>query len=192
MPGCVKSWGEACRFISLAIPADTGLPAYSLEPQRFSILFDMPTQVITVRRPRRRWFAVPRAFPDWLRSVWTALFRTAASKLELAVLSPVDSDVTNVSLFPQLTWDAKGAHLCVGCDLCIRVCPSRCLTLETEGKGRGLRVTRFELVHGACIGGGLCDEACPEDAIEMAARSRVEPAPLSGRPGVADLLTKRS
>ena len=49
-------------------------------------------------------------------------------------------------------------------------------------------MTRFELVRGACIGCGICDEACPEGAIEMTAAARVEVAPISGRPVLFDLL----
>jgi len=45
-------------------------------------------------------------------------------------------------------------------------------------------------VEGACIGCGFCDEACPEKAIELRAGLLVELAPISGQPGVTDLLDR--
>jgi ferredoxin len=148
----------------------------------------MPTQVVVLKRSRRSLFAAPRALPDWLRSVWAALFRTPAIVDPAGSTSPWAKDSP---LFPELVRDANGSHRCVGCDLCVRVCPSRCLLLGTEGEGAGLRVTRFELVRGACIGCGICAEACPESAIEMTPAARVEIALISGGPDLSDLLSAK-
>jgi len=148
----------------------------------------MPAKVIVVQRPRRSLFAGPRALPDWLRSIWAALSRASVGDADIAEAESAGARSICVPLFPQLAFDASGSHRCVGCDLCTRVCPSHCLSLETDGQGAGLRVTRFDLAFGACIGCGLCGEACPEEAIQMAPGVRVELAPLSGRPAVADLL----
>jgi formate hydrogenlyase subunit 6/NADH:ubiquinone oxidoreductase subunit I len=185
------SWGEACGLISLAIQADTAQGNLLARASTLLYSFSMPAQVITVRRPRRSLFAVPRALPDWFRSIWAVLSRNPAGDVDIAALDSAVPRAMNVPTFPQLAFDTNGSHRCVGCELCIRVCPSRCLALATEGEAGGLRVTRFDLLRGACIGCGLCGEACPEDAIEMAEGLRVELASLSGRSGVADLLAMR-
>jgi ferredoxin len=151
----------------------------------------MPGQVIVVKRSRRSLFAVPRASLDWLRSVWAVFFRTSAPDTEVVRKGSTSLLPTGAPLFPQLVRDENGSHRCVGCDLCVRVCPSRCLVLETEGEGAARRVLRFDLIGAACVGCEICSEACPEEAIEMAAAARVELAGISGRPVATDLLATR-
>lgn len=152
----------------------------------------MPAQVLVVQRPRRSLFAFPRALPDWIRSVRAALFRTAIRETGPAEMDTAGARILGTPIFPRLALDESGSHRCVGCGLCVEVCPSRCLILGTGGQGEGLEVTRFELVQGACIGCGYCDESCPEKAIELEAGPQVEFASTSGRPGVTDLLADRS
>lgn len=82
-------------------------------------------------------------------------------------------------LFPELVRAEAGEHRCVGCDRCVKVCPSRCLVVTSEGSGIELRVTGFDLDRGACIGCGLCLESCPEGALQMTRAASV----ASGSPG---------
>ena len=150
----------------------------------------MPAGVIVVKQSQRRLFAGPRALPSWLRSFWLA--RSRLSEREL------DADSSSASLrarggdsrprVPRLDLEASGAHRCNGCGICVRVCPSRCLRVETEGKGALLAVTAFEIARSSCIGCGICLEVCPENAIEMSLGLEVELATGAGRPLVADLL----
>lgn len=186
------SWGKACGPISLGIQADARQEAVLARAPALLYSLGMSAKVIIVQRPRRSLFAIPRALPDWFRSVWVALFRPSIRNLGVATADSNRSRPINTPLFPRLVFEASGSHRCVGCALCVRVCPSNCLSLGTEGEGRALRVTRFEIASGACVGCGLCDEACPERAIEMVPGARVELAPLSGRLAVADLLIDRS
>lgn len=184
----MKSSRGVCGLISATDRAERAIQTGLARASSLLYCRHMPAQVVVVTRSRRSLFAAPRALPDWLRSVWAALSRTPAIVDPAPSTSPCAKDSP---LFPQLVRDASGSHRCVGCDLCVRVCPSRCLLLEIEGEGAGLRVTRFELVRGACIGCGICAEACPEGAIEMTAAARVEFALISGRPVLSDLLSAK-
>ena len=78
--------------------------------------------------------------------------------------------------FPALTWDAKvGEPFCTGCMVCIRNCPTQCMTatmkdnpLKAEGKStRRKIVDEFEINLARCILCGICVDVCNFDAIEM-------------------------
>lgn len=186
------SSGEACGPISPASRADAKPDSALARASALVYPFSMPAKVIVVQRPRRSRFAMPRAVPDWLRSVWAVLSRKSISNRGNAEADSTLARSINIPLFPHLVFEASGSHRCVGCELCVRACPSHCLSLGTEEEERARRVTRFELASGACIGCGLCDEICPERAIAMAPGVRVELAPLSGRLAMTDLLIDRS
>jgi len=150
----------------------------------------MSTQVIVVKRSRRRFFAAPRALPDWLNAVWAA--RSSRSEADATLQSSGAGTISSADrvgpLTPELSIDATGAHLCTGCDLCVRVCPSRCLHLTAEGEGASRRVLIFGLEQTSCIGCGVCFEVCPENALEMSKGTSVEQVVGGGQSSVVDLL----
>ncbi len=64
--------------------------------------------------------------------------------------------------------DDKGKTTCVGCGLCMAVCPSQCIYVETAEDENGRRYpVVYELNALRCIFCGYCEEACPVDAIKM-------------------------
>lgn len=78
--------------------------------------------------------------------------------------------------FPVLTWDPKvGEPYCVGCMVCIRMCPTQCMSatmkdnpLQKEGKSTRRKIVEsFEINLGRCIVCGICEEVCAFDAITM-------------------------
>ena len=75
----------------------------------------------------------------------------------------------------RLVLDCAGCWADAACEDCINVCPTQALILERNADGRPVRL---HLDLGACIGCGLCVEACPKGAItfspeyETAARRR--------------------
>lgn len=155
----------------------------------------MSTHVIVVKRSRRRLFSIPRAVPGLIRALWAARPGGArevpgdVGHLELSGGEPVGSG----SRFPRLGFDSSGQHRCVGCDLCVQICPSRCLLMESEelaesGAGSS-RVTRFELTRASCIGCGACRVECPENAIEMMSGKPVSQWAGLGRESAIDLLS---
>src|ERR1700712_5582624 len=60
----------------------------------------------------------------------------------------------------------NGEERCIACKLCEAVCPSVCITIESEPRADGSRrTTRYDIDMTKCIYCGLCTEACPVDAI---------------------------
>lgn len=78
--------------------------------------------------------------------------------------------------FPALTTDdTAGEAFCTGCMVCVRECPTQCMTAEmhdnplfAEGKSHRRKIIeRFEINLNRCILCGICVDVCAFDAIEM-------------------------
>ena len=78
--------------------------------------------------------------------------------------------------FPALLWDGEvGEPYCTGCMVCIRACPTLCMSAEmkdnplhAEEKSRRRKIIdTFEINLGRCILCGICVDVCNFDAIEM-------------------------
>ena len=64
--------------------------------------------------------------------------------------------------------DEQGNTKCVACELCAKICPSKCIEVvpyEDENGNRHPEVFNIDL--GRCLYCGLCEDACPVDAIAM-------------------------
>ena len=62
--------------------------------------------------------------------------------------------------------DEKGKTKCVACGLCMAVCPSQCIYIETAEDEEGKRYPScYELDASRCVYCGFCEEACPVGAI---------------------------
>jgi NADH-quinone oxidoreductase subunit I len=92
--------------------------------------------------------------------------------------------------FPALTWDADvGEPYCVGCMVCVRMCPTQCMSgtmmdnpLHAEGKSpRRKMIEEFEINLGRCILCGICVEVCNFDAIEMSHEHEISHYARDGR-----------
>jgi NADH-quinone oxidoreductase subunit I len=65
--------------------------------------------------------------------------------------------------------DAKsGDHLCISCNACIKICPSRCMSLVAKKSAvDGKRVlTDFKVNYMLCSLCSLCIDVCPTDALK--------------------------
>lgn len=78
--------------------------------------------------------------------------------------------------FPALMWDEEvGEPYCTGCMVCIRNCPTQCMSAEMKdnplaAEGQSSRrkiIDVFEINLGRCILCGICVDVCNFDAIEM-------------------------
>ena len=78
--------------------------------------------------------------------------------------------------FPALLWDhTVDEPYCTGCMVCIRECPTQCMSatmmdnpLHAEGTSKRRKIVdEFEINLGRCIVCGICVDVCNFDAIEM-------------------------
>ena len=78
--------------------------------------------------------------------------------------------------FPALLWDADVPEpYCTGCMVCIRACPTQCMSAEmtdnpkfAENESRRRKIIdTFEINLGRCILCRICVDVCNFDAIEM-------------------------
>jgi NADH-quinone oxidoreductase subunit I len=75
---------------------------------------------------------------------------------------------------PALVTDQDGREKCVGCYMCQFVCPPLAINIEAAEYPPGHELhqiekypAKFEINMLRCIYCGLCEEACPEEAIFM-------------------------
>lgn len=78
--------------------------------------------------------------------------------------------------FPALLWDDTGDEpFCTGCMVCVRECPTQCMTaqmhdnpnFEAGNSHRRKIIEEFEINLNRCILCGICVDVCAFDAIEM-------------------------
>jgi formate hydrogenlyase subunit 6/NADH:ubiquinone oxidoreductase subunit I len=78
--------------------------------------------------------------------------------------------------FPSLLWDySNDEPYCTGCMVCVRECPTQCMTADMSDNarfesGESTRkkiIEKFEINLGRCILCGICVDVCNFDAIEM-------------------------
>ncbi len=75
----------------------------------------------------------------------------------------------------MLMLDEQGRELCVGCGMCAKICPAKCITVEMakvkegeESKYAGkTHCKNFNIDLLRCIFCGFCEETCPKSAIEL-------------------------
>ncbi len=70
--------------------------------------------------------------------------------------------------FIRLVPKEDGSGLkCIACGMCARECPSQCIEVKGEGKGKERYPVVFNIDFSRCIYCGFCVEVCPADALEM-------------------------
>lgn len=62
----------------------------------------------------------------------------------------------------------NGVENCTACMLCPTVCPAECIHIEAEERGDKEKYpSKFEVDVLRCCFCGMCEEACPKDAIKL-------------------------
>ena len=78
--------------------------------------------------------------------------------------------------FPALLWDKTADEaFCTGCMVCVRECPTQCMTAVmqdnpkfADGTSHRRKIIKtFEINLNRCILCGICEDVCALDAIEM-------------------------
>ncbi len=91
----------------------------------------------------------------------TTLFLAIDHLVSQAPRPQANTELSRGAPLGEVRVDKEACTLCMGC---VTVCPSKALR-------RGGNVTpRLRFVEGLCLQCGLCAEACPEDAIQLAPR----------------------
>jgi NADH-quinone oxidoreductase chain I len=102
------------------------------------------------------------------------MLKGLALTLRRVFSKPITTQYPEEKISPSQRWrgiqyfekDERGKTKCVACGLCMAVCPSQCITIETAEDEEGRRVPlRYELDASRCVFCGFCEEACPVGAI---------------------------
>ena len=56
---------------------------------------------------------------------------------------------------------------CVGCRLCVKICPSGAVSVKNVLDEQAKPAVDFSLSEEKCVSCGLCAESCPENAITL-------------------------
>jgi len=99
--------------------------------------------------------------------------------------------------FPSLLWDITADEpFCTGCMVCVRECPTQCMTAVmhdnpkfTEGTSHRRKIIEsFEINLNRCILCGICVDVCAFDAIEMSYEHELASYARTGARADLDLL----
>lgn len=63
--------------------------------------------------------------------------------------------------------DRPGGLRCIACMACANTCPTQCIHITAEGKGKERHPSQFYIDVGLCMYCWMCVEACPVAAITM-------------------------
>ncbi|MBR1778457.1 MAG: 4Fe-4S binding protein [Alphaproteobacteria bacterium] len=97
-------------------------------------------------------------FSDILRS----LFISLRYVLGFGAARKVSYSVSFASRTPVLI-----PERCVGCRLCVSLCPTQAISVQTKSCEETKRTAELRLNEAQCVSCGLCTEACPEKALSF-------------------------
>ncbi len=104
-----------------------------------------------------------KALATGLGLTWQVMFRrkvTVKYPIERLPVSNRFHGLLALPIDPE-----TGRDLCIICFQCERVCPSRCIHIEAQGKGKERVLTRFDIEMDKCQYCAFCVEVCPTEAI---------------------------
>jgi NADH-quinone oxidoreductase subunit I len=115
----------------------------------------------------------------WIESYFPEIIKAMANSFRHLVAVPCFTEeypekpreiVPNFRGEHRLKKDEMGREKCVACFMCSTNCPAKVIYIEAEPApwpDRDKRPKVFNIDLLTCIYCGMCEEACPEDAIEL-------------------------
>jgi len=73
---------------------------------------------------------------------------------------------------PEVPDAFRGLHVyeqekCIACEMCIRICPIDCISMEYDGKGKNAQITSYAVDYTKCLFCNLCVEVCPTQCVHL-------------------------
>lgn len=101
-----------------------------------------------------------------MKPIWTVLklFGKTVTHRSMTIMYPYEKEwiPDNYRGRPGLVFDK-----CVGCGMCVRMCPTACIKLIEVDDDDGKKVMRPQVNVGRCAMCGYCAEYCPLDAMTV-------------------------
>ena len=101
-----------------------------------------------------------------LKPMWVSLklFVKTVFRRPVTILYPYEKEwiPDNYRGRPGLRFD-----MCVGCGVCVRMCPTDCIKLVEVDDDNGKKVMRPQIFVGRCAFCGYCSEYCPTNAMTV-------------------------
>jgi NADH-quinone oxidoreductase subunit I len=110
-----------------------------------------------------RAFGAARALATGLGLTWEVMFRRKVTVKYPVERLPVSNRFHGLLALP--IDPETGKDRCIICFQCERVCPSRCIHIEAQGKGKERVLSRFDIEMDKCQYCAFCVEVCPTEAI---------------------------
>ena len=111
-------------------------------------------------------YAAPGAVVP-LFSVWLEQLRFAPMAVSWVFATSAMASLVAPLLAGQIADRWVPVERCIACDNCAKACPVDCIYIESEGKGKNAKLTRFEIDYQKCLFCNLCVPPCPVDCIKM-------------------------
>ncbi len=111
------------------------------------------------------------SFKDYIKNIYVGITSIIAGmiltikyffKKKITLCYPEKKEILPLSF--------RGMHKynknkCIACGACKRACPVSCIDINSEGKGKDLKINEFKIDYGHCLFCSLCEEACPMGAL---------------------------
>lgn len=130
----------------------------------------MKRNIINISRPEKLTLWERLYLPEAIRGLSVTLRHVFKKKVTVEYPDERMPIHENFRAIHRLNTDENGEVLCVACMLCATVCPVQCITIvagESDDPKIGKYPVSYEIDISRCIFCGMCEEACPKEAIEL-------------------------
>jgi formate hydrogenlyase subunit 6/NADH:ubiquinone oxidoreductase subunit I len=111
---------------------------------------------------------------EYLADIWEAV-ATVAKGMRITARYGVDPREEITLQYPEQRWEPaerfrgflhNDVKRCTSCNLCVKVCPIDCISLEAvRGADKKMVLASYDINIGRCMYCGLCVEVCPTKSL---------------------------